>query len=455
MLHEVLFLTLYLALLPVVLVSPFAGVLLYYWLDWLPPGDVYQDSLLSYNLSFIVGALTFVVWLFREKKTIPRPRLILLIMTAMLVWVNITAFYALEPAFVGFEWDRTVKVVGFAILTAVMLSTRARIEAFVWALVLAAAYFAIPGAIKVVISGGSGGIGEGEVVVAAAGSFFGDRVILAVVLAMTLPFVLYLRRYPGLLPSRWQALAKPALLGVAASFLVAWIGTFARTAVFASGAALLMLGVRARRKIAAVIGIGATMLIVLTIAPQNWFARMDMISNYQQSNSALSRLSAWKWAWHFTVSHPIFGGGFGVFHLDAGSITGRPGWLEAHNIFFQMMAEQGFVGFGLFCLLILVTYRNCSVVQKRVRGIADLAWTADLARAVQVGLAAFVAGGMFVSIATEPFPFILAAITVGIRDIVERQLAAPARRRLRRRSRRYSRRNSFRLPRLCGFCSIP
>jgi len=429
MLHEILFVILYLGLLPVVLVSPFAGVLLYYWLDWLPPDQVYQDTLLPANLSFTVGALTFVLWIFREKKRIPSSPLLTAIMAAMLIWINITSLKALAPVFVDFDWNRTVKVLGFAILTALMLSTRERIEAFVWALVLATAYFAIPGAIKVLISGGSGGIGDGEVVVGAYGSFFGDRVGLAVVLAMVLPFALYLRRHPGLLPPNWQASAKPAMLVTAAAFLIASIGTFARTAVFASGAALLMLGVRARRKVSAVIGVAFTILVMLAIAPANWFDRMNLIVNYQSDGSALDRLSAWKWAWHFTLQHPFFGGGFGVFHLDAGSIYGRPGWLEAHNIFFQVMAEQGFVGFGLFCLLLLATYRSCAVVQKRVRGHDGLAWAADLARAVQIGLAAYIAGGMFISIATAPYPFVLAAITIGLRDIVARQLAVPVERR--------------------------
>jgi probable O-glycosylation ligase (exosortase A-associated) len=428
-LHELVFVVFYLGLLPTVLISPFAGVLIYYWLDWLPPNEVYMDTLLPANLSFIIGALTFLLWLFREKKAVPRAPAIMALMAAILIWINLTAYNAAAPAFVAFEWDRTVKVVGFAILTAQMLSTRARIEAFVWIFVLAAAYFAVPGAIKVIISGGSGGIGTGDVVVGANGSFFGDRVTLSVVLGITLPFALYLRRQPIMLPARWQRWARLAMLGVAASFLIASIGTFARTAVFASGAALLMLGVRARRKFAAFGGVAVTILVLLVIAPENWFARMNLINAYQTDASAMSRLSAWKWAWHYGLNHPIFGGGFGVFHLDAGSIFGRPGWLEAHNIFFQMLAEQGFVGLGLFVALLIATYRSGAVVQKRVRGRTDLAWAADLGRAVQIGIVAYIAGGMFVSIATTPFPFILAAIVVGTRDVVARELAVPARRR--------------------------
>ncbi len=293
-------------------------------------------------------------------------------------------------------------------------------------LVLSAIYFAVPGAIKVIISGGSGGIGTGEVVVGAEGSFFGDRVTLSVVLALALPFALYLGRRTTLLPIRWQRLAWPAMLGVAATFLIALIGTFARTGLVAGSATLLMLAARSQRKIVAALVVAAVVLALLAITPDNWFFRMDTIVNYQDDGSAMSRIAAWKWAWHLALEHPIVGGGFGVFTLDAGSIPGRPGWLEAHNIFFEVMGEHGFVGLGLFCSLIAAIYRSCTLVQKRVRGYEALAWTADLARATQVGLVAFVVGGSFVSIAFSPFLYLLAGIAVGTRGLVERELAALA-----------------------------
>jgi len=430
MLHQILFLPFYLGLFSAVLISPFTGVLLYYWLDDLPPDQVYSVTLLPGYISFALGALTFFMWLILEKKTVPRPLLVTMLMTALLLWVNVTSLYALAPNEATFEWSRTIKVIGFAILTAQMLSTRARLEAFVWVLVLTATYFAVPGAIKVIISGGSGGIGDGEVVVGAWGSFFGDRVTLSVVMAMALPFALYLGRQTTLLPAGWLKLVKPAMLGIAAAFLIALIGTFARTGLLAGSATLLMLAARSRRKIVAVPVVAATALALFAIAPENWFSRMDTIANYQEDGSAMSRIAAWKWAWQIVLHHPIVGGGFGVFVLDAGSIPGRLGWIEAHNIFFEVMGEHGFVGLGLFCCLIAAIYRGCAVVKKRVRGREQLAWTADLAGATQISLVAFVVGGSFVSIAFTPFLYLLAAITVGVRSLVERELTAPARSRV-------------------------
>ena len=341
MLHQLLFLPFFLGLFSAVLFSPFAGVLLYYWLDDLPPDQVYSAILLSGNLSFAIGALTFLMWLILEKKTVPRPLLVTLLMIALLLWVNVTSLYALVPSEATFEWDRTVKVIGFAILTAQMLSSRARLEGFVWVLLLSATYFAVPGAIKVIVSGGSGGIGEGEVVVGAWGSFFGDRVTLSVVLTMTVPFALYLGRQTTLLPVRWLGLVKPAMIGVAVAFLVAVIGTFARTGLLAAGATLFMLAVRSRRRIVAVLIVVATALALVAIAPGNWFSRMDTIVNYQDDSSALSRIAAWKWAWQMALHHPIVGGGLVSSSWTRAVFPGMPvGWKPTTS-FLRWSASMG------------------------------------------------------------------------------------------------------------------
>src|ERR1051325_6763069 len=385
MLHEALFILLYLGLLPTVRVSPFAGVLVYHWLDYLPPNDVYAATVVPDNISFITGALTFLVWMMREPKALPRPVWIVLLMGLLLIWINFTWQYALVPDAGEFFWIRTIKVIGFVILTTLMLSSRARLEAFVWTFVLAVAYYAVPSANKVLVSGGSGGIGTGEVVTADAG-FFGDRVKLSVVMAMALPYVLYLRTHNVFVPSKWLRIYRLVMVGVFVA--------------------------------AAVIG-------TLYVAPENWFERMTTITEYQNDDSAMSRITTWKWAWAMTLEHPIVGGGFGVFTLNAGSIQGRVGWNEAHNIFFEMMAEHGFVGLVLFCLLILVSYRSCGTVQRRTRHDLGLYWIGDLARATQVALVAFVAGGCFVSIASNPFLYLLAGVAAGTRSLMERELFIP------------------------------
>jgi probable O-glycosylation ligase (exosortase A-associated) len=180
-----------------------------------------------------------------------------------------------------------------------------------------------------------------------------------------------------------------------------------------------MLLLKSRRRGGAVLAVVATALLLLAIVPDDWLMRMNTIGNYEGDASAEGRLTAWAWAWNMALAHPILGGGFRVFVLDA-YIFGGTQYREAHNIFFEIMAEHGFVGLGLFCLLLTAAYRSCGVVLRQAGGRDDLSWAADLARTVQIALVAYAVGGMFVSIATSPLIYDLVAIAVGLRTVVGR-----------------------------------
>jgi probable O-glycosylation ligase (exosortase A-associated) len=162
----------------------------------------------------------------------------------------------------------------------------------------------------------------------------------------------------------------------------------------------------------------------LAVAPQRWYERMDTTIHYQHDTSATSRIDAWKWSYDFALDHPITGGGFKAAELFR---SPEGGWMEAHNIFFEVMAEHGFVGLAIFCGLLFAAYWNCRAVRRKSRKVPDLAWTADLAIQIQIGILVFVAGGFFVSIATDPFLYDWIAIAIGLRGIVEREIVAQRR----------------------------
>jgi probable O-glycosylation ligase (exosortase A-associated) len=412
MLRQALFLLTYFGLLPAVVISPFAGILIYKWLEYLTPRDAYFLTLLPDELSFAVAALTFAAWLFREKKALPRAPLVMGLLIAFFLWTNFTSLVALVPEAATFKWVRTVKVIGFSILTAQMMSTRPRIEAFIWVQVICVAFSAIPGALKTMYWGGGG-----ETVVGVSGSFIDDRVAYAVVLPMIIPLILFLSRQTTLLPK--SRVMTWGLRGILFSFWLALVGTFARTALFSGGTAALLLVAKARNKLWTVAAAAAVVVLLFQIAPETWFKRMDTTVEFQKDQSALNRLDAWKWSWQIALDHPLTGGGFHVFVLN--KTPGGEGYLEAHNAFFEVVAEHGFIGLALFCCLIAASYRSCAAVRQRAAGQPDLAWAQDLAAAIQISLLVFVAGSMFISIATSPFLYDVVSITIGLRGIVERE----------------------------------
>lgn len=412
MLRQILFLLAYFGLMPAVVMSPFAGVLLYKWMEYLTPADAYFVTLLPDKLSFTMAALTFVMWLLREDKRLPRAPLVFGLLITFFLWTNFTSLFALAPHAAVFKWERTDKVIGFSILMAMMMSTAVRLEAFAWVQVICIALTAIPGMLRTIYWGGGG-----LVVVGVGGSFVDDRVAYAVVLPMILPLILFLARRTTLLPrSRVTTLG---LYGLFAACLVSLVGTFARTALFSGGTALTLLVGKARHKVWMLAAALAVVVMVFELAPEIWFQRMDTTAEYQQDASAEGRLDAWAWSWQMALQHPLTGGGFRVFVLN--KTPDGTGYLEAHNIFFEVVAEHGFIGLALFVWLIAAAYRSCGVVRRLAARNEELAWAQDLAGMLQISLLVFVAGGMFISIATSPFLYDLVPMVIGLRSIVERE----------------------------------
>lgn len=75
------------------------------------------------------------------------------------------------------------------------------------------------------------------------------------------------------------------------------------------------------------------------------------------------RLVLWGVAWDFFVHSPIFGVGWGNFVAIYGAYVSEISWIpqgqfEVHNIYLQLLAETGVVGFGAFFLIVFRSVRQ-------------------------------------------------------------------------------------------------
>jgi probable O-glycosylation ligase (exosortase A-associated) len=156
---------------------------------------------------------------------------------------------------------------------------------------------------------------------------------------------------------------------------------------------------------------------------------MDTIKTYQQDGSAMSRIWTWQTLFNAAVDRPFVGAGFvadnivvfsryapqgGQWEVFAGAVY------VAHSIWFQMMGEHGFVGFGLFVGIGVATWLSAGGVARRAKALAekpgegaDLAlWLPVLMRMVQVCLIGYAIGGSFLSIAYLDLPYYICGFVV-------------------------------------------
>jgi len=139
----------------------------------------------------------------------------------------------------------------------------------------------------------------------------------------------------------------------------------------------------------------------------------------------MGRIGAWQFARNLALDRPIGGGGFDTFQADAYARY-APGTTvyDPHSIWFQVLAEHGFVGLGLFILFWILSWRTGSQVIRRTRDSPDLHWARDLAGMIQASFVGFWVGGTFLGLAYWDYPYIL-AITLALTKVVVERTIAP------------------------------
>jgi probable O-glycosylation ligase (exosortase A-associated) len=119
---------------------------------------------------------------------------------------------------------------------------------------------------------------------------------------------------------------------------------------------------------------------------------------------------------------PVVGGGFEIFRGNR--VDSAAGWRSAHSIYFEALAEHGYVGLAIFLALGIGTYLAAGSIIRRARDHPDLAWAGTLAAMVQVSVTAYAVAGLFLDLATFDLYYHLIAVVVIASSIVRQRLAS-------------------------------
>ena len=385
--------------LPLIVVKPHVGVLVWSWIGYMNPHRLTWGFAYDFSFAMVVGLVTIAAWLFsREPKTLPWHPLVLLL-AAFAAWVSFTTLFAAYPDHAQWKWDRTIKILLFnGFVTLGLITTRQRLDALIWVIVLSLGFFALKGAVFTVLTGGVYRL-QGP-----AGSFIADNNSFGMALLMTMPLVRYLQLTAQ---SRWMRLGLLALL---VCFLVAVLGTYSRGAMVGLAVTALALLVKSRHRMRLALVAGLALAAAVQFMPEHWHARIASIFAYEEDASAQARIASWRYALEVAREHPVVGGGFEVFR---GNQAATPaGYRSAHSIYFEMLGEHGWVGLGLFLALGFGAYRTARSVIRRASEDQELSWAADLASMVQVSIAAYAIAGLFLNLATFDLYYHLIAIVV-------------------------------------------
>ncbi len=416
------------ALLPLSLLSAHVGVLLWVWVALLSPNELLTGFLSGVPFNKLVALTTVCLMFFsRDKKDAYLDRalvlLLLLGLTASISW-----WFALAPSDDGTElYQKLVKEIVLVFIITAVMTTRHRIHLLVLTIVLALGFLAAKeGLISLLTAGGHTILGSGSI---------GDNNSLATALLMIIPLIFYLARYSAV------RIVRIGLLCLAGLAVVTVIMTFSRGGFVG----LMLLGgfilKNSRNKLASVAAIALAGVLIYALAPDAWFERLSTIQDANNDSSFMGRVVAWKMSLLIALDHPLFGGGpHAVQHLSVWNtykpllpsvdfVTTPPADVfphAAHSIYFEILGDLGFVGLFLFLSMIGMSVWNCRWIVRKTRDKPELAWARDLARLSQVSLVIYLVTGAALSMGYFELIYMLVAMLSRCRRIVAQTLVQQA-----------------------------
>ncbi len=329
------------ASLPVIVFRPYCGLLVYGWLAYMRPQDMAWGASRSLPLSQWVAlalVLGLVVSLGRERWLTLKVQTVLLLLLAG--WISVTVVTAVLPDVSGEMYGYYWKAIVISILTTGLVIDRRRFRLLVILIAFSIGFLGAKRGLLGLLRGGAR-YNDGP------GGFMSDNNSFALVLNMTLPLL------AAIIITEKVKLLKIAAGAVAALCVATILFTFSRGGLLTLAAIAPLLVWRSRHRVAvtAVAALALAGFLALTSDrfTQDYVERAQTISDYQEDQSAVGRLNAWKTSWGVFLDYPVFGVGPNNLEVVYRTYSPEPQRFRvSHNAYLQILCECGLPALLLF-----------------------------------------------------------------------------------------------------------
>ena len=405
----------FMGILPFVFTRPYIGIYLWTWLSLMNPHRLTYGFAFTFPFAQIVAIATLGAMLAsKEPKQLPWTRETV-VMLIFILWMLLTTFFSMYPDLAWEQWGKVWKIMLMVYVTMMLINTREKLDWLIWVIVVSLGLYGVKGGIFTILTGGAFRV-QGPL-----GSFISGNNEMGLALIMIIPLMRYLHLQARHVWIKNGLMAAMVLTGIAA------IGTQSRGALVGMAVMGVFLALKSRNRLFLLLAMTIVAGAVVKIMPQEWHDRMASIKNYEEDESAQGRLNAWETAFN-VARHRVTGGGYeafqpGLYYLY-GDHSRKLSSTDAHSIYFEIMGEHGFIGFGLFILLAWFTWNTGSRIRRLARRTPETAWGYDMASMLQVSLMGYASGGAFLGLAYFDLYYTLIAVMVICSLLVREQVAA-------------------------------
>jgi len=413
---------------PISFFRPYFGILIWTWITFFNPHRFTWGFMYNFPVALVIAVPTLLGCLFTSsinKKFLKWETLLLLVLW---IWFCITYLHAMQvPLFEGHldeakrELIRVSKVLLITFTMILLVTSHKKFKNLVIVTAMSFGVLAVKGAIFGARTGGSSRVwGPPD-------SFIADNNAFGLAVNMSLPMLFFLAREEPRRAYRWLYYLAFAC-GVVSVVL-----TYSRGGLLGLAAVLFAIIMRSRYKVLSGFLAALAALAVITFAPPPWSDRMGGMAHGEVDNSGKQRLVAWQTSWNFAMDYPITGGSFNALPNEAlfQRYQSEPlplGFLSTapHSIYFQMLEEQGFVGLGLYLVLVGSCWVSLAGLRRKSRRARSTQWIDSYAQMIQISLLGFLVSGAFLGLANFDLFYQLVAMVILLKMLYHADAPATA-----------------------------
>ena len=409
-------------LLPVCFLRPWVGILVWSWLGYMNPHQFcygFARSTVPWAEMVAIATISgFALTKDRDRFFWCRESVL---MVLIWIWFTITTLFSWYPQDAWYYLERFSKILLMTLLTIPLIRDRARMRWLLLVIAGSLGFYGFKAGLFVIATGGN------YMVFGAPGtSFVSTNNAIALALNMCLPLLWYLRKDET---RRWL---RPVFLAAFWLSALAVPFTYSRGGVLGLCCVFAVLFARSKQRYVLLPLAGIVLVVLFMYAPEKWVSRMHTLETYEQDASAMARLTAWKVGFEIANDRPLVGGGFWVFNHAETFRKYAPEYdhfIDAHSIYFNVLGEHGYVGFGLFISLLLCSLGSLFSMYRVGRQYEELSWVSDYSHMLGSGIVAYLVTGAFISVAYFDLAWHFFALVIVIKGLTrtERQALAALR----------------------------
>jgi len=408
---------------PICLVSPYVGILLWFWVTYFNPHRFTWGYAYTFPVAMAVAVPTLVGTIPAKKTMRSLLTLESLLLIALWGWFTITYIHAQDiPLFAAnmldakYEMSHISKILVMTFVMIVIINSKERLRNVLLVTASSLGMLAFKSALF-------GFRVEGESRVhGPPDSFLTENNAYGLALNMALPLLFFLVRDE---PRKWLRILMRVLF---AASVVSVLLTYSRGGLLGLAAVITVLTLRSKHKAVGAFLLALTAFLVISFAPPAWMSRMGDFASGNLDSSANMRLTSWTVAWRLVQDYPMGGSFDAVPNVDVyRRYQPRPLPDDApssgpHSIYFQLLGDHGFIGKRIFLLLMASCLWTIFRVRRAARRIPSARWLIVYSQMVETSILAFMVSGAFLGVVYLDVIYEMIGLTIILKMLFRKEL---------------------------------